>query len=237
MVTEVITVSKKREKKEKGRFRTLVLVFLCVLIATVAGDMLHKKDNLYSKEATMENGKLLMLINDENRVPDSYEPKLMTLTNGERIDSEIYPSLQKMFDDMRAEGYYPAVVSGYRSEENQEEIFESKYASFREQGYGRRQARELTEKWVAEPNTSEHETGLAVDINPDREKSGDEVYGWLSENAHKYGFIKRYPESKTDITGIVNEPWHYRYVGETAAREMKKKDMCLEEYIEYINAE
>ena len=229
-------MSKKTGKKrEKSRFRILLAVFLAVFVMTVAGDMLHKNESLFIKEASMENGRLFMLINSENKVPEDYETELITLSNGERVDSEIYPDLQKMFDDMRAEGYYPEVRSGYRSEENQEEIFESKYASFREQGYSKKEARKLTEKWVAEPGTSEHETGLAVDINPDRDKSGDEVYRWLSENAHEYGFIKRYPEDKTDITGIGNEPWHYRYVGERAAREIKEKGMCLEEYIDFIS--
>lgn len=226
---------KARKKKEKNRFRRLIFIFLAVFILTVAGDMLYENaDRHFIKEATMENGKLLILVNSENKVPKDYEPKLMTLTNGQQIDEEIYPSLQKMFDDMREQGYYPEVRSGYRSEENQEDIFENKFASFREQGYSKKEARELTEQWVAEPGTSEHETGLAVDINPDRDKSGDEVYGWLNENAHKYGFIKRYPEDKTNITGISNEPWHYRYVGEKAAKEMKKENLCLEEYIENI---
>ena len=226
---------KARKKKERNRFRTLVLIFMAVFVLTVVGDMAHKKGDLFIKEATMENGRMLILVNSENKVPEAYETKLITLANGEKIDSEIYPSLQKMFDDMRAEGFYPEVRSGYRTEEKQEEIFYSKYASFREAGYSKKEARELTEKWVAEPGTSEHETGLAVDINPDREKSGDEVYGWLNKNAHKYGFIKRYPEDKTEITGISNEPWHYRYVGEKAAKEMKEKSLCLEEYIEYIS--
>lgn len=226
---------KTRKKKERNRFRALLAVFLTVFMLTVAGDVLRKNEPS-AKEATMENGKMLILINDESRLPEAYETELITLSNGEEVDSDIYPSLQKMFDDMRAEGLYPTVASGYRDGEEQENIFENKYASFREQGYGRKEARELTEKWVAEPGTSEHETGLAVDINPDREKSGDEVYVWLSENAHRYGFVRRYPEDKTDITGIANEPWHYRYVGETAAREMKRKDMCLEEYIEWITS-
>lgn len=227
---------KKKKRRKQTRFRTIISVFLVVFILTVSGDILSKKyDSLFVREATMENGKILILVNSENKVPKDYEPKLMTLTNGQQIDEGIYPSLQKMFDAMRAQGYYPEVVSGYRSEEKQEDIFENKFASFREQGYSKKEARELTEQWVAEPGTSEHETGLAVDINPDRDKSGDEVYRWLSENAHKYGFIKRYPEDKTDITGISNEPWHYRYVGEKAAKEMKKKNLCLEEYIENIS--
>ncbi len=226
---------KTRKNKEKNRFRTLVLIFLAVFTLTVVGDMIYKNDSLFVKEATMENGKILILVNSENKVPEDYETKLITLTNGERIDSEIYHDLQKMFDDMRAEGYYPEVRSGYRSGEKQEDIFDSKYASFREAGHSKKKAKELTEKWVATPGTSEHETGLAVDINPDREKSGDEVYEWLSKNAHRYGFIKRYPEDKTDITGISNEPWHYRYVGEKAAKVMREKNLCLEEYIEFIS--
>lgn len=224
------------KSKEKKRFRRLLLVFLAVFILTVTGDMLYKNSrSFFVKEASLENGKHLILINAESRVPEDYVPELMTLTNGERIDREIYPSLQKMFDDMRAEGHYPEVRSGYRSEKAQEDIFESRYAAYREEGYSKKEARELTENWVAEPGSSEHETGLAVDINPDREKSGDEVYDWLSENAHRYGFIKRYPEDKTDVTGISNEPWHYRFVGERAAKEMKEKNLCLEEYVEYLS--
>ncbi len=227
---------KAKEKRERNRFHILVLTFFAVFIMVVTGDILYENsDSIFVREATMENGKMLILVNSENKIPDDYETKLVTLTNGERIDSEIYPYLQEMFDDMRAEGYYPKVASGYRDGESQEDIFQNKYAAYRAEGYSRKEAKKLTEKWVAEPGTSEHELGLAVDINPDRDKSGDEVYEWLSENAQKYGFIKRYPEDKTDITGISNEPWHYRYVGEKAAKEMKKKKLCLEEYIEYIS--
>ncbi|MBQ3136785.1 MAG: M15 family metallopeptidase [Clostridia bacterium] len=230
-------MNKKTEKrKERSRFRILVLVFIAAFIMTVAGDMLHKDfGGYFIKEATMENGRELILVNSENKVPEDFETELVTLTNGEKVDSLIYPRLQEMFDDMRAEGYYPQVVSGYRDSEKQEDIFENKYAAFRGEGYSKKEARKLTEKWVAEPGTSEHETGLAVDINPDREKSGNEVYKWLEKNAHKYGFIKRYPEEKTEITGIADESWHYRYVGEKAAKVMKEKNLCLEEYIEYIS--
>ena len=78
----------------------------------------------------------------------------------------------------------------------------------------------------------EHELGLSVDINAESSgASQDAVYEWLDENAYKYGFIKRYPADKTDITGIDNEPWHYRYVGYEAAKEMKEQNLCLEEYL------
>lgn len=91
-------------------------------------------------------------------------------------------------------------------------------------------------QWVAIPGTSEHQIGIAVDINADKTiNSSDAVYTWLAENAHKYGFIKRYPSDKTDITGVINEPWHYRYVGKEAAKEIYSQGICLEEYIDELD--
>ena len=96
-----------------------------------------------------------------------------------------------------------------------------------------RKKQKKAEKYVAIPDTSEHQLGLSVDINADTDKcSSEKVYQWLDENAYKYGFVKRYPEDKTDITGISNEPWHYRYVGTTVAKIMKEENLCLEEYLE-----
>ena len=110
---------------------------------------------------------------------------------------------------------------------------DERIARYFQQGASESEARELAEEWVAVPGTSEHQLGLAVDINADGiHSTGQEVYDWLLEHADAYGFIKRYPEEKTEITGISNEPWHYRYVGEEAAQEMKAKNQCLEEYLE-----
>ncbi len=231
---------KKSDSQENRIFKRAIVIFIIAFIIAVAGDITQKNsDGIFSsfsiKEATLENGRELILVNSDYSVPDDFEVDLITLSNGEQIDREAYEYLQDMFDDMRAEGYYPLVVSGYRSEEEQEEIFESRYASYRQEGYSKKEAKSLTESWVAEPGTSEHQLGLAADINPDREKSSDEVYEWLEDNSYKYGFIKRYPADKTEITGISNEPWHYRFVGEEAAEEMYKMNLCLEEYIEYIS--
>lgn len=190
---------------------------------------------LSKKEATLKNGWELILVGGENYVPDDYEVKLLTLSNGEQIDERIYPSLQKMFDDMRAKGIYPTVVSGYRSYEEQRELLEEKYLAYRSEGYNKSRAKELALEWVALPGTSEHQLGIAVDINPDYSVSkGEGVYEWLQNNAHRYGFIKRYPENKSHITGINNEPWHYRYVGQKAAKEIYEQGLCLEEYIDVI---
>ena len=93
----------------------------------------------------------------------------------------------------------------------------------------------MAEQWVAIPGYSEHELGLAVDINADKERSyGEEVYCWLAENAWRYGFILRYPQGKEEITGIDYEPWHYRYVGYEAAKTIYEEDITLEEYLEGI---
>lgn len=175
----------------------------------------------------------LILVNGENKVPDGYEIRLTELSNGEKVDSRIYPQLQSMFDDMRAVGIYPAVGEGYRTKADQQAIMDKKILSYISEGFSGREAAELAAETVAVPGTSEHELGLAVDINADKSKStNEEVYGWLYENAYKYGFILRYPRFKSEITGIDYEPWHYRYVGVSDAELIYTKQLCLEEYLE-----
>ena len=94
-------------------------------------------------------------------------------------------------------------------------------------------SRAMAEEWVAVPGTSEHELGLAVDINADKDNSSnDEVYEWLYKNAYRYGFILRYPIGKTSVTGIDYEPWHYRYVGTDYSEEIAESGLCLEEWLE-----
>lgn len=175
----------------------------------------------------------LIIVNGNNRIPDDYEVELTTLSNGEQVDSRIYPYLQNMFDDAREEGVYPSVVSGYRTGEEQQELLDEKIRGYRNEGYSRIEAERMAKKWVAKPGTSEHELGISVDINGTGGKSSNNmVYRWLSENAYKYGFIYRYPENKKEITGVINEPWHYRYVGVEAALAIHSRGICLEEYLE-----
>lgn len=178
----------------------------------------------------------LVLVNRWNPLQNDSEMELTTLSNGKQIDSRIYPSLQEMFDDMREEGVYPVVASGYRTKVDRERIYNEKIESYQAEGLSYEEAKKETENWVALPGTSEHQLGLAVDINADGVHSaGYEVYDWLERNACRYGFIKRYPEDKTEITGVSNEPWHYRYVGKTAAKEIYEQGICLEEYLGKTN--
>lgn len=109
---------------------------------------------------------------------------------------------------------------------------DEKILAYEAEGYSPEDAVAKAEAWVAIPGTSEHQLGISVDINADINYCSDQtVYDWLGENAHKFGFINRYPSDKTDITGVINEPWHYRYLGVTAAEEIKKQGVCLEEYL------
>ncbi len=213
--------------------KKILILVLVVLIAS-AGVLIKECyiDLTRPEEATLDNGWELILVNDDNCVPEYYKPHLITLSNGEQIDERIYPDLQKMFDDMRALGHRPIVKSGYRSEEEQNSILEAKCQEYINQGYMRIAAEEMALKWVAQPGTSEHQLGIAVDINPDYTVTkGWGFYEWLLSNAHKYGFINRYPADKVDITGISNERWHYRYVGKEVAEIMYEENLCLEEYI------
>ena len=228
-----------------------VLLVLLILGVLFAGYLKFTGMNIYElkdyvsslvsdgpQEATMEHGWNLILVNADYCIPSDYENELAltVLSNGESVDSRIYPDLQQMFDDMRAGGIYPIVAAGYRTQADQQRIMDERIAAYEAEGYSRKEAQDLAEDWVALPGTSEHQLGIAVDINQDVERStAEEVYTWLAEHAHEYGFILRYPLDKVDITGISNEPWHYRYVGKEAAAEIHSSGLCLEEYIENLN--
>lgn len=174
----------------------------------------------------------LVVVNRWNPLPDDYYVELIELENGQRVDSRIYPYLQEMFEDAREEGIYPFVREAYRTAWEQQNILSDRVQSYIEEGYSIWRARRTAKEWVALPGTSEHQLGIAVDINADKSKcKNEDVYLWLYENAYKYGFILRYPEEKQDITGTNYEPWHYRYVGVEAAQKIYEQGMCLEEYV------
>ena len=179
---------------------------------------------------------LLMLVNSTHALPDGYNVELTTLGNGQQVAQIIYPELQRMFDDARTQGIYPVVASGYRTAEKQQSLMDEKVQALEGQGYSESDAKTEALKWVNAVGYSEHQSGLAVDINANGVHStGWQVYNWLAEHAWEYGFILRYPDGKTDITGTGYEPWHYRYVGTDAAKEIHAQGVCLEEYLGETN--
>lgn len=172
----------------------------------------------------------LTLVNGQNPIPEDYEPELVEVQGGELVDSRILGPLMSMLEDAREanRNQLPWVVSGYRTADKQQSLYDEKIAEYKIEGYSESEAREFAEQWVAKPGYSEHQLGFAVDINGETY----DVYSWLMENSYKYGFIFRYPGNKTQITGVSEEVWHYRYVGEEAAAEMYEQGVCLEEYLE-----
>ena len=171
----------------------------------------------------------LVLVNYENAIPENYEIDLVEVAGGEKVDERIYDPLMEMLEAAKEENWdqLPMVVSGYRTQAKQQKLFSDKVAKYQNEGHSKSEAEELAKQWVAVPGYSEHQVGLAVDING----ATYDLYFWLQENSYKYGFIFRYPGSKTEITGVAEEVWHYRYVGVEAATEMYEKGLCLEEYL------
>ncbi len=176
----------------------------------------------------------LMLVNKWNPIPDNYEVNLVEVEGGEYVDERIYEPLMEMLEDAKEANWdqLPLVVSGYRTTEKQQKLYDEKISEYRRKGYSDSEAEELAQQWVAIPGYSEHQLGFAVDING----ATYDVYLWMQENSYKYGFIFRYPGHKTEKTGVAEEIWHYRYVGTEAAAEIYEQGICLEEYLEnYIS--
>lgn len=213
-------MNKRRYSNRRRKNILRVFILLMTIIITVVmwrtikidvqvGELTLPKILQSEKSFADTSGEWNLILVDRNHyIPNNYQVELTELSNGKKVDSRIYPELQQ-------------------------KIMDEKINEYEKQGYSAKEAKKRAEKYVAIPDTSEHQLGLSVDINADTDKcSSEKVYQWLDENAYKYGFVKRYPEDKTDITGISNEPWHYRYVGTTVAKIIKEENLCLEEYLE-----
>ncbi|MBQ8834644.1 MAG: D-alanyl-D-alanine carboxypeptidase family protein [Oscillospiraceae bacterium] len=174
------------------------------------------------------HGVHLWLVNPWNYLHEDYEVELVSAEAGYRVAECCAEALQQMLDDCRAAGLYPYLISGYRSYWDQMSLYQDKVAE-----YGTAAAKQI----VAVPGTSEHQLGLAVDITDsgytklDKAQEAKPVQKWLMEHCWDYGFILRYPDDTTDITGIIYEPWHYRYVGVEIALELRELGITLEEYL------
>lgn len=182
----------------------------------------------------------LILVNPRNPLPQDYQVDLADLGDGFFIDQRVYPALTAMLEAARAEGLSPMVRSAYRTHETQQALYDNKVERLINQGYSSEDAPREAARWVAYPGTSEHEAGLALDIVSESYRDLVEAQAdtpeqqWLMANAHRFGFILRYPEEKQEITGIGYEPWHYRYVGPEAAERIYAGNLCLEEYLDTI---
>ena len=226
-----MATKKKKENWIVKLLKIVVAIYLLLVLCQLIGDACSRLS--VTHKITVSEEWNLIIVNRWNELPEDYSVELTELSNGQKVDSRIYPYLQEMFDAAREEGVYPVVREGYRTAEEQQEILEDRIQTYINQGYSRSRAERTAKEWVALPGTSEHQLGIAVDINADKSMcSNEEVYAWLAENAYKYGFILRYPPGKQEITGTSYEPWHYRYVGVEVAQEIYEQGICLEEYFE-----
>lgn len=186
-------------------------------------------------ETDISKGKL-MLVNKYYYLPEDFEPENLvkvsaeySWANGAMVTKEVYDAFIRMFNDAKKEGHHLMIRDGYRSFEDQKELYDS---------YKTKNGAVKAEKDIARPGYCEHQTGLALDIlelhNATLKTFKDtEVHDWLIQNSYKYGFIPRYEEDTQMITGFEEESYHFRYVGLTDAGKIHEKDITFEEY--YIN--
>ncbi len=178
---------------------------------------------------------MLLLVNADNPLPEDFTVSLKALRNGQSVDERIYPALQQMFDDARAQGVWPLINESFRTFERQQEIMDKYIARYEAGGSSHDDAVKQARAIVALPGTSEHQLGLALDIIAEK-GDNETVWAWLRQNAPRYGFILRYPADKEEITGISYEPWHFRYVGVDDALAITEAGVALEEYLAAIPA-
>lgn len=176
----------------------------------------------------------LAIINTKYPLPDSYAPTLSNAISGSNIqlDSRVSERYAEMYAAAKLSGCVLTPYSGYHSYALQETTYNRKVNFYINQGISAEEANQKASAQVLPAGCSEHNAGLAMDIvSASSDFINTKEYKWLCENAHNYGFILRYPEDKTAITGVNFEPWHWRYVGTQAAKEMKGNNQCLEEYL------
>ena len=182
----------------------------------------------------------LLLVNDWNPLPAGYDSDVTfsTVSGGKQVDSRIIDAVNRMLNDAAA--YDLAVVSAYRPKEEQNTLYWRKVQQYTDKGYSDLEAQKVGGTIVKRPGFSEHNCGLAMDVGGSGDYTLEQTfantpaYAWLIEHCADYGFILRFPEGKEDITGVIYEPWHYRYVGEEAARYIMDNDLCLEEYLAQV---
>ena len=211
---------KKYRYRRTQRMLTLVIMVALIGVSFGAGWFFGVRSTRYRGE--------VLLVNDQNRLPATYVPEgLVNLYQNRHsfrlasteiyLTRETYEAAERMFhaaEEADVNGYI--ITSGYRSYERQGEVYA-------ESEPGKAQT----------PGASEHQTGLAFDVTTETAHGFESTpqYAWLSQHAHEYGFIQRYPANKADITGISYEPWHYRYVGTEVAKRIHDTGMTLEEFV------
>ena len=185
------------------------------------------------------NFECLLLVNGDNPLPDTYDsevrehlveidPEYRNNNYVTQIHEDVYPYITAMVANAQKDGVDLKVWSPFRSYAIQQDLFQKQVDRVGGD-------EDLAATVVARPGTSEHNTGLCADFNMASDAfENTQMYTWMTENAADYGFIMRYRKDKQPLTGVIHESWHWRFVGINHAHKINELDMCLEEYVEYL---
>ncbi len=218
--------------RKAGALKRWILIGLCIILTGFMPALVW---------ADTEEDWALILANKQNPIPEGYEPKLVFVDSSHEVDWRIADPLSNMIEAAKKDGVSLVVSSAYRSYDRQVELFRKKINSYMKAGQSYYDAYKSASYSVTVPGMSEHQLGLAIDFvtpgytNLDSGFGKTEAGKWLKKHAPEYGFILRYPEGKGYITGIIFEPWHFRYVGKKAALEITKEGLTLEEYTGHLD--
>ncbi|WP_460012304.1 M15 family metallopeptidase [Lysinibacillus sp. CTST325] len=219
---------------------TIALLMMILIVSGCSGNEQNKQQIQQGFQTVADPESITVLVNKKNGFPEGYEPKDLVYPNvpfifNEKIEKrmmreEAAKYLEKMFHAANKQNIHLAGVSAYRSSQTQTTLFNN---------YVERDGIEKAKTYSAVPGTSEHQSGLAIDVSgSDGSCAADDCFAnteeaaWLEDNAHKYGYIIRFPKDKENITGYQYEPWHIRYIGVNLATELYNKGLTLEEYYE-----
>lgn len=185
-------------------------------------------------ELTDTSKDTLMIVNKHYKIEDNYKPDNLVTVDAEhgypnKIRADVYEEFKKMYEEAKKDNVKIFIASPYRSYSDQNVLYTY---------YVNTDGKKNADTYSARPGFSEHHTGLAMDLIPEYGLDLDtfensDGFKWMQENAYKFGFILRYPKDKEYITGYIYEPWHYRYVGTSAATTIKNEGLTFEEYYEY----
>ncbi len=243
--------------KRSRRYLILILVFVLFfdsiligmyLMIHAKGDKAENKDRMGQREQKVESVKaakqkkgnsLLVLVNKDNKMPEDFHLPLVRLKNGKFVAKKMYASLRAMWFDCERKnpGYSIVVSSAYRSYAKQSILLQEEIQKNERLGMSPKAAKKDALRTVAPPGFSEHQTGLCVDITAknfqllNRAQENTPENKWLQKHCKDYGFVLRYPKGRETITGYSYEPWHFRYVGKKAAKEITRRGITLEEYV------
>ena len=245
--------------KRSRRYLILILVFVLFFDSILIGMylMIHAKGDKAENKDRMGMGQveqkvesvkaakqkkensLLVLVNKDNKMPEDFHLPLVCLKNGKFVAKKMYASLRAMWFDCEREnpGYSIVVSSAYLSYAKQSILLQEEIQKNERLGMSPKVAKKDALRTVAPPGFSEHQTGLCVDITAknfqllNRAQENTPENKWLQKHCKDYGFVLRYPKGRETITGYSYEPWHFRYVGKKAAKEITRRGITLEEYV------